>query len=206
MSDEGTTRRRRAPAMSLEDRREALVQATIPLLLVHGANVTTNQIAKAADVAEGTVFRAFKDKQELLACALRSAMEPNTEIELIDRIEVTAPIEERLTGAVKAVTGYLDRMWSLMSALRDTGFDPHHEGGERKGPPEEMQRVMRRIGELFEPDADRLRVEPLLAARLLMGFVFTNRMQHQGFGEGTAEPEQLVELFLHGTIRTGGEK
>jgi AcrR family transcriptional regulator len=205
MSDEGTTRRRRAPAMSLEDRREALVKATIPLLLVHGANVTTNQIAKAADVAEGTVFRAFKDKQELLVCALRTAMEPNTEIELIDQIPATDPIEKRLTGAVEAVTGYLDRMWSLMSALRDTGFDPH-EGGERKGPPEEMQRVMRRIGELFEPDADQLRVEPLLAARLLMGFVFTNRMQHKGFGDDAAEPGQLVQLFLHGTIRSGGEK
>ena len=194
--------------MSLEDRREALVQATIPLLLVHGANVTTNQIAKAADVAEGTVFRAFKDKQELLTCALRSAMEPNTEIELIDRIPVTDPIEVRLIGAVKAVTGYLDRMWSLMSVLRDTGFDPHDDEDhkERKGPPEGMQRVMGRIAGLFEPDAAQLRVEPALAARLLMGIVFTNRMQHEGFGEGVAEPEQLVELFLHGTIRTGGEK
>lgn len=192
--------------MSLEDRREALVKATIPLLLVHGANVTTNQIAKAADVAEGTVFRAFKDKQELLTCALRSAMEPDTEIDLIDRIPATAPIEERLTGAVRAVTGYLDRMWSLMSALQDTGFDPRGEGGGRKGPPEEMQRVMRRVAELFEPDAERLRVEPLLAARLLMGFVFTNRMQHNGFGEGAAEADQLVELFLHGTIRTGEEQ
>jgi AcrR family transcriptional regulator len=191
--------------MSLEDRREALVQATIPLLLVHGANVTTNQIAKAADVAEGTVFRAFKDKQELLVCALKCAMTPDSEIELIDRIPTTEPIERRLTSAVEAVTGYLDRMWSLMSALRDTGFDPH-EGGERKGPPEEMQRLMSRIGEVFEPDADQLRVEPLLAARLLMGFVFTNRLQHQGFGEGTADPEQLVQLFLHGTIRSGGEK
>jgi len=191
--------------MSLEDRREALVKVTIPLLLVHGANVTTNQIAKAADVAEGTVFRAFKDKQELLACALRSAMAPDTEIELIDRIPATDPIERRLTGAVEAVTGYLDRMWSLMSALQDTGFDPH-EGGERKGPPEEMQRVMRRIAELFEPDADRLLIEPQLAARLLMGFVFTNRMQHKGFGDGAAESEQLVQLFLHGTIRSGGEQ
>lgn len=193
--------------MSLEDRRDALVQATIPLLLVHGANVTTSQIAKAADVAEGTVFRAFKDKQELIGRALKTAMEPDTEIGLIDRIPATDPIERRLVGGVAAVSGYLDRMWSLMSALRDTGFDPH-DGEERrrehKGPPEGMLEVMGRIAGLFEPDAERLRVEPALAARLLMGIVFTNRMQQQGFGEGMAEPEQLVELFLHGTIR-GGE-
>jgi len=194
--------------MSPEDRREALVLATIPLLLEHGANVTTSQIAKAAEVAEGTVFRAFKDKRELLVSALKRAMEPDTELDLIDHIPPTDPIEQRLIGAVNAVTGYLNRMWSLMSVLRDTGFDPHDDEDhkERKGPPEGMQRVMGRIAGLFEPDAAQLRVEPALAARLLMGIVFTNRMQHEGFGEGVAEPEQLVELFLHGTIRTGGEK
>jgi AcrR family transcriptional regulator len=206
MSEEGTTRRRRAPAMSQEDRREALIQATIPLLFEHGANVTTSQIAKAAGVAEGTVFRAFKDKQELITCTVKSVMAANTEVDLIERIAVDAPLDERLIGAVKAVTGYLDRMWSLMSTLQDSGFDPRKAEGEHKGPPEEMQRVLARIAALFEPDAERLRVEPTLAARLLLGFVFTNRMQHQGFGEGAAEAEQLVELFLHGAIKTGGRK
>lgn len=192
--------------MSQEDRREALVQATIPLLYEHGANVTTSQIAKAAGVAEGTVFRAFKDKQELITCTVKSVMAADTEIALIDRIPVDAPLDTRLLKAVEAVSGYLDRMWSLMSTLQDSGFDPRKAEGEHKGPPEEMQRVVQRIAGVFEPDAARLRVEPSLAARLLLGFVFTNRMQHKGFGGGVAEPEQLVELFLHGAIDTGGGK
>ena len=48
--------------MSVEDRRAAIVEAALPLLIEHGANVTTSQIAAAAGIAEGTVFRAFGDK------------------------------------------------------------------------------------------------------------------------------------------------
>ena len=52
--------------MSPEDRRQMIVRAVLPLVVEHGAAVTTSQIARAAGICEGTVFRAFKDKDELL--------------------------------------------------------------------------------------------------------------------------------------------
>ena len=39
-----------------------IVDAALPLLLEHGEMVTTRQIADAAGIAEGTIFRAFADK------------------------------------------------------------------------------------------------------------------------------------------------
>lgn len=190
--------------MSLEDRRKALIQATVPLLYEHGANVTTSQIAKAAGIAEGTVFRAFKDKQELLGCCVRTALSSNVERGLIEEIPPDAPLVERLTAAVNAVTGYLDRMWSIMSTLKESGFDPWGAEGKPKGPRQEMQRISVAVGALFHPEEDGLRVDPALAARLLLGLVFTNRMQAKGFGGEFAQDDQLVDLFLHGV--TGGEK
>ena len=46
---------RRAPALAPEDRRAALVEVTLPLVLEHGRAVTTAQIAEAAGVAQGTI-------------------------------------------------------------------------------------------------------------------------------------------------------
>ncbi|MFD1145698.1 TetR/AcrR family transcriptional regulator [Saccharothrix hoggarensis] len=199
MPEDTTQRRRRAPAMSPEDRREAIVAATVPLLFAHGANVTTSQIAKAAGIAEGTVFRAFKDKQELIHTCVRSVLAVDSELELIEQARRAKTLPDRLSWAISAVSSYLDRMWQLVSVLRDSGYDPHGER-EHKGPPAEMQRISEQVASLFGPDDD-LRVDPSLAARLLLGLVFTNRMQGKGFGDSTADTDQLVELFLHGVLR-----
>ncbi|XVV05245.1 TetR/AcrR family transcriptional regulator [Actinosynnema sp. CA-248983] len=199
MAEDTTQKRRRAPAMSPEDRREAIIAATLPLLYDHGANVTTSQIAKAAGIAEGTVFRAFKDKQELLATCVKSVLAVDAELRLLEDARQAATLPERLSWAISAVSGYLDRMWKLMSVLRDSGYHPDHE--KHKGPPVEMQRISEGVARLFGPDAADLRIDPALAARLLLGLVFTNRMQGDGFGDSAADTDQLVELFLHGVLR-----
>ena len=59
----------RAPRLTPDERRGALIEATIPLLLQHGASVSTRQIAEAAGVAEGTIFRVFDSKEDLVHAA-----------------------------------------------------------------------------------------------------------------------------------------
>ena len=53
-----------------------IVEATLPLLLEHGEMVTTRQIAEAAGIAEGTIFRVFADKDELIAAVVEHAVDP----------------------------------------------------------------------------------------------------------------------------------
>ncbi|SDG19559.1 transcriptional regulator, TetR family [Lentzea fradiae] len=191
--------------MSPEDRREAIVQATLPLVVKDGANVTTSQIAAAAGIAEGTVFRVFKDKAELLNACIDRVLLSDEEVARIKAVPADLPLEQRLVEAASTVTGYLDRMWSVMGALRESGYKPSQEDHEKhRGPQAGMQRVSTAVAELFG-DAE-LRTSPEHAARLLLGFVFTNRLQGKGFGETTVEPEQLVELFLHGALTSGGTR
>ncbi len=189
--------------MSPEDRREAIVQATLPLVVKAGANVTTSQIAAAAGIAEGTVFRVFKDKAELLNACIERALLSHDEVSRIEAIPVDLPLKERLVEATNTATGYLDRMWGVIGALRESGYQPREEDhAKHKGPPVGMQQLSAAMTTLFK-DAE-LRTDPEHAARLLLGFVFTNRMQGRGFGVVTVEPAHLVELFLHGALKSGG--
>lgn len=49
-----------------EEKRTALLSAATALLAANGVSATTLQIAKTAGVAEGTLFRYFSTKEELL--------------------------------------------------------------------------------------------------------------------------------------------
>ena len=59
----------RATPLAPEDRRTAILAAVIPLLVEKGGDVSTKEIAQAAGIAEGTIFRVFADKATLLVAA-----------------------------------------------------------------------------------------------------------------------------------------
>lgn len=195
--------------MSQEERRAAIVRSTLPLLIEHGGTVSTSQIAAAAGIAEGTVFRAFKDKQDLLFACMRAGMNSDEEVAVIERIGTGGPLHERLTRGVEAISGYLDRIYVVGQALRISGISPEdmrqHMHGDDKarepGPPPELLRVSRAVSGLFDEATDNLRIDTERAVRMLLGLVFTNRMQGHGFGQPTDDPAELVDLFLHGVIR-----
>lgn len=204
-------KRRRAPAMTLEQRREAIVASTLPLLIQHGNDVSTSQIAAAAGIAEGTVFRAFKDKQELLVACMRSGLNSAEEIARIEGIDPDLPMAQRLTEGVHAISGYLNRIWQVGQALQAAGIsredvhkrvhgdDENMNDPDKPGPPRELVRVTKAVAGLLDPAV--LRLDPQHAARLLLGLVLTNRMD-TGLGGQVTEPAELVDLFLHGAIRT----
>lgn len=185
--------------MSVEERRAAIVAVAVPMLLESGGSVTTGEIAAAAGIAEGTLFRAFHDKQALFSACLHAVLESDAEVTQIERIDRSLPLTERLTEGVRAVSDFQNRMWSMVVALRAAGINPRSEDHQQDGPPRSMIRISTAIAGLFEPDA--LRVAPDLAARLLLGFVFSNALQQEGLGDTGASIDELVDLFLNGILR-----
>src|SRR3954454_15719963 len=100
-----TARPRRASALPADERRAAIVEATVPLLLEHGTAVTTRQIAEAAGVAEGTIFRVFPDKDAVIDAAVEAAFDPEETHEGLRNIARDLPLEERLLQAIEIVQG-----------------------------------------------------------------------------------------------------
>ena len=89
---------RRARPLAPQERRQAIVEATVPLLLEHGRETTTRQVAEAAGIAEGTIFRVFESKHELFQCTLEHAFDFQPFLDDLARIEPTGSLRERLLG------------------------------------------------------------------------------------------------------------
>src|ERR671931_1196638 len=78
----------RARPLPPEERRAALIAATLQLVATHGTKVTSRQIAEAAGVAEGTIFRVFPDKEALIRAAVAAALDPGPVLAEIGRVDL----------------------------------------------------------------------------------------------------------------------
>ena len=107
--------------MSPDDRRLALVEATVPLLLEHGRTVTSRQIAEAAGVAEGTIFRVFDSKDDLVAAALDHAFDMAPFLEDLSRIEPDQPLRALVSDVVTLLQIRFRGIFELMTAVGMVG-------------------------------------------------------------------------------------
>ena len=191
--------------MSVEARRIMIVHAVLPLLMEHGTGVTTSQIARAAGIGEGTIFRAFKDKDELFDACTAEALRPDHVLDAIAEIPIDQRLEDRLVEAAEALGAHLERMGALMGALHASGRVKHRDPEQRlknrtmKGGRGESMAAMRgAITELFEPEKDQLRLAPEQLAALFLTLLFGGRRMAPD--DNAATTRQVVDVFLHGAV------
>src|SRR3954464_2135666 len=103
--------------MSPEERRDDLIDVTLKLLREHGRAVTTRQIADAAGVAEGTIFRVFDTKEELVEAAITRAFEPGALIERIEEIDPDDPLHVRLVKLTSILQQRFRATFDLMKKV-----------------------------------------------------------------------------------------
>jgi AcrR family transcriptional regulator len=168
-----------------------IVTATLPLLVEHGDRVTTKQIAEAAGIAEGTIFRAFGDKDEVIAAAIELALDPEPLEAAVSAIPSDLSFEAALAAATVIIQQRVIDIWLLVSSV-GTRF---HEMTRR--PMTDSDALVR----LFEKHRARITVEPIVAARLLRALTLSTT--HPMLAGEPQSPEELVHLFLHGV---GGER
>jgi AcrR family transcriptional regulator len=157
--------------MPPEERRAALVAATLPLLAEHGLKVTTKQIAEAAGVAEGTIFRVFPDKDALVQAALDVALDPLPTIAELDGIDRELPLRARTRELVAILQHRLIFVFNLLFALRVAG-PPENIPGRPKRTQHTNEGVHRAIERVLAPDADHLRLPAARVAHIVRLFTF----------------------------------
>ncbi|PZQ89907.1 MAG: TetR/AcrR family transcriptional regulator [Leifsonia xyli] len=150
MAEELAESRTRARPLAPEERREAILDAVLPLLREKGRDVTSRELAEAAGIAEGTVFRAFGDKETLLAAGIEKLLDPVPFRDELRRIPHELPFEDKITAIVEALRLRFREVFRLMQLFQLHGPPPHRHASH-----EDWIEIVR---ELLEPDLDRLAV------------------------------------------------
>jgi AcrR family transcriptional regulator len=177
---------RRAAPLPPDERRAAIIAAALPLLVEHGATVTTRQIAGAAQVSEGTIFNVFADKDELLAAAVETAVDPAPFERAIAAIDPEAGFDARLISATELIQQRIVDIWRLVSQLGAQRHEPSH------GPLPDSAALTALLGAA----SDRVRGEPADAARLLRALTLS--LTHPMLAAEPRSASEIVDVFLHG--------
>jgi AcrR family transcriptional regulator len=182
--------------MPPDKRRAALITATLPLVGRYGKKVTTRQIAEAAGVAEGTIFRVFPDKEALIDATVAAALDPDPLLDRIERIDPALPLVERLTELTTVLQERLISVINLLLALGLHGPPQDVEEHRRQTSPTN-ERIIATVVRLLEPDRDRFRYPVHEVARLLRLLTFSG--SHQMIADGNLlSADQIVAVLLDG--------
>ncbi len=186
--------------MSPDQRRAAIIDATLPLLRQHGFDVSTRQIAEAAGIAEGTIFRVFDDKESLLRQVVEAAVDPGETERRLAAVGTDLPLADRLLVVAEILHERLTSVFQLMAAI-----------GFRRPPGDDGRQVTPRhagitaiVEDLLEPDRDRLRFPPSEVARRLRILSFAGFHPLINDHEPMT-PAEVVDLLLHGVSLEAGD-
>ena len=118
--------------MSSELRRQEIIDATVPLLEEEGFTVSTKRIAEAAGIAEGTIFRVFPTKEDLIHAAISSVMDVRDLVGDIQNINPATPLPDKIAQIFHIVEQSASRIHTFMAAMagRSHRKPPHGFSGK----------------------------------------------------------------------------
>jgi len=185
-----------------------IIEATLPLLAQHGTKVTTKQIAEAAGVAEGTIFRVFADKCELVDAAVARAIDPELTLADLAGVQIARPLEERFVEITTILQRRLIVVFNVMIAMRMHGPPK----GERPSPHPSRpatapatEKIFHEVVRLLEPDQASFRRPVTEVAQILRLLVFSG--SHPLICDGNLlSAEDIATTVLDGVRRRGQDQ
>jgi AcrR family transcriptional regulator len=167
-----------------------IVDAVLPLLLEQGRGVTSRQLAEAAGVAEGTIFRAFGDKNSLLKAAVARYLDPEPLLTELAAIDPAWPLERKIRSILAALRRRFNGVFRMMSTLSED---------DRPTPASVREDIERLVAVALAPDAESLRWSAAQIAQLARLLAFSSSFPLLTTGSEFSD-DDLTEFVLHGIL------
>jgi AcrR family transcriptional regulator len=195
--------------MAPEDRRQAIIDATLPLLLERGTEMSTREIAQAAGIAEGTIFRAFETKQDLIHATIHTALMPDAAIAHLTALPEDQDLTQRVAAVIQLLRDEIHRTRSLFAHFARPAEQPSVVvparppfGGIRPpfNPHETKSRLNAAVAAALQPYSGELAVPTAFAANLLSALAFASSFTLTE-DEAPISSEELSDVVLHGIAK-----
>lgn len=186
--------------MPADERRRVIIEATKPLLAEFGDKVTTRQIAEAAGIAEGTIFRVFDNKDEIFEAVLQDFTDPSRIHDMIEATGGQATLADQVASIIERVQADMSAISRLMPFLHQRRM--RHDGArfhEHERPSHAP--LIEAMAQVLEPFADEMTITPAQAAWLIETITLSVSMPHAATPP-FASPAELAHVLLTGIQKT----
>ncbi len=166
-----------------------IIETTMPLLVEHGTDLTSKQIAEAAGVAEGTIFRAFGDKEALIEATIKKFLDPEPLRRDLRAIPVEATLDDKMLRIVELMRKRFNDVFRVMAAIRK----PHR-------PEHNARRIFTEIiSEVLSPHLHELNLTPERCGHVVRLVTFASSIKP--FNTGMEfDSRELTSILLYGLV------
>lgn len=179
--------RPRASRLDPDARRASILEAATELFAERGPGFTTADLARAAEVSEGTIFRYFPDKASLLEATRDAALDLDALLPQLDAARTLPTLAQRLVAAGHALSPRIERTARVLENM-DTHEHPDKDA---------VAGLLAALAPLFGDDLVP-GVESEQLAGVFLGSMLANTVLCSKAGVDGIDIDRLVDLVLHG--------
>lgn len=172
--------------------------------MAHGPAVTTKEVAEAAGIAEGTLFRVFPTKSDLMCAVIENVVDPADVVTALAALE-PATLTEATRSILEVLRDNVRSTSAFFQALHASGAEGPRDPARKnhKGPPDQQEHSARlrtvtdAIAAVLAPHEDSLRVPTEQAASLIHTLALATLHPFLA-GMHLDDLDEVNSLMLHG--------